>query len=269
MAAGGVMATRFGWRSAFVGMAVFGLLLVLACGLVVTEARLKRHAHRSGTAPRSGPGESLPRLLLSLVRTPTLLLTYAGSGLQLFTAYAIIAWLPSYLNRYHNLAPDKAALSAAVLLIVSAIGMALCGIVTDWVGRKSPGGKVTLAIAYCLGSCILLMAGMRMTSGGAQFAVIAAGVFLAAGTWGPAGAMVTNLVHASIHSTALATLTLANNLLGAAPGPYLTGVLADRIGLLGAMQWIPLVSVGAALAFACARVTYTRDLRRFESASLH
>jgi MFS family permease len=265
MAAGGVMAARFGWRTAFVGMAGFGLLLVVICALTITESRVKRHAHRPAAAARSGEREPLRGLIKSLFCTPTLIFTYVGSGLQLFTAYAIIAWSPSYLNRYQHLAPDKAALAAAVLLIVSAIGMALCGIFTDWIARRSPRSKVTLAVVYCLGSCVLLMTGMRMQAGGAQFAVVAAGVFLAAGTWGPAGAMVTNLVHASIHSTVLATLSLANNLLGGAPGPYLTGVLADRIGLLGALQFIPLVSVGAALAFVCARVTYERDLRRAEA----
>jgi MFS family permease len=262
MAAGGAMATRFGWRTAFLGMAAFGMLLVVICAVTVTESRLKRHVHRSAVQGRSGGNEPLRTLLRPLFCTPTLVFTYVGSGLQLFTAYAIIAWLPSYLNRYHHLAPDKSAVAAAVLLIVSAIGMALCGIFTDWIGRKSPRNKVTLAIVYCLGSCALLMAGMRMQSGAVQFVVIAGGIFLAAGTWGPAGAMVTNLVPASIHSTVLATLSLANNLLGGAPGPYLTGVLADRIGLLGALQLVPLVSVGAALAFGCASVTYERDLRR-------
>ncbi|MFX1766515.1 MFS transporter [Paraburkholderia sp. A1RI-2L] len=264
MAAGGVVAARLGWRAAFVGMALFGLLLVLACAATVTEARVKRHARCQEGGPK-GVSESLPKLVRSLLCTPTLVFTYLGSGLQLFTAYAIIAWLPSYLNRYHHMAPAKAALSAAVMLIVSGVGMALCGMVTDWAARKSARSKVTLAIGYCLGSCVLLMIAMRMGAGGAQFAVLAAGVFLAAGTWGAAGAMTTNLVHASMHSTALATLTLANNLLGGAPGPYVTGVLADRIGLLGALQWIPLVCVGAALAFACARGTYERDLNRFQA----
>ncbi|WP_433705497.1 MFS transporter [Paraburkholderia sacchari] len=264
IAAGGVVAARFGWRTAFIAMALFGLLLVMACAVTVTEARVKRHARCQESVPH-GVSKSLPKLVKSLFCTPTLVLTYVGSGLQLFTAYAIIAWLPSYLNRYHHMAPAKAALSAAVMLIVSGVGMSLCGIVTDWVARKSARSKVTLAIGYCFGSCVLLMIGMRMGPDGAQFAVLAAGVFLAAGTWGPAGATATNLVHASMHSTALATLTLANNLLGGAPGPYVTGMLADRIGLLGALQWIPLVSVGAALAFACARVTYERDLRRFQA----
>ena len=264
MAGGGVIAARFGWRTAFIGMAVFGIVLVLACAVTVTEARVKHHARRHESGAH-GVAQSLPKLIKSLFCTPTLVFTYVGSGLQLFTAYAIIAWLPSYLNRYHHMAPAKAALSAALMLIVSGVGMSVCGIVTDWVARKSLGGKVTLAIGYCLGSCVLLMIGMRMDAGGAQFAVIAAGVFLAAGTWGPAGAMATNLVHPSILSTALATLTLANNLLGGAPGPWLTGVLADRIGLLGALQLIPLVSVAAGLAFACAKVTYERDLRRFQT----
>ncbi|MFT0173918.1 MFS transporter [Paraburkholderia mimosarum] len=264
MATGGVIAARFGWRVAFVGMALFGLLLVLACAATVTEARVKRHARRHERCAK-GVSQTLPNLVKSLFCTPTLVFTYVGSGLQLFTAYAIIAWLPSYLNRYHHMAPAKSALAAALMLIVSGVGMSLCGVVADRVARNSPRGKVTLAIGYCLGSCVLLMIGMRMETGAAQFAVIAAGVFLAAGTWGPAGAMATNLVPASIHATALATLTLANNLLGGAPGPYVTGLLADRIGLLGALQWIPLVSVGAALAFGCAKATYERDLRRFES----
>jgi MFS family permease len=275
MAAGGVMATRFGWRTAFIGMGLFGLALVLFYALTVTEGRLARHAHRSpadmaGGNSRlagNGTGSGLAgRLFKALFCTPTLIFTYVGSGLQLFTVYAIIAWMPSYLNRYHGLAPDKAALSAAVLLIVSAVGMSLCGIATDWLGHKSPERKATLAIVYCLGSCGLLLAGMRMPPGVAQLAVIAIGVFFAAGAWGPTGAMVANLVHPSIHSTAMATLTLANNLIGAAPGPYLTGVLADRIGLLGALQYIPLISLAAAVAFALAKANYVRDLRRFEEA---
>jgi MFS family permease len=113
------------------------------------------------------------------------------------------------------------------------------------------------------------MISMRLPPGTGQFAVIIAGVFFAAGTYGSAGAIVTDLVHVSLHGTAIATLALAGNLLGAAPGPYLTGLLADRIGLLGALQWVPLVSIGSALAFAFARSHYLHDLRRHESSSCH
>ena len=91
------------------------------------------------------------------------------------------------------------------------------------------------------------------------------GMLFVAGTAGPAGAMVANLTHPSIHATALATLTLANNLLGLAPGPFLTGVIADRVGLLGAMQFAPILAVGAAAAFFIGRRHYERDLQRLEA----
>jgi len=86
-----------------------------------------------------------------------------------------------------------------------------------------------------------------------------------AGTSGPAGAMVANLTHPLIHGTAFATLTLANNLLGLAPGPFVTGLVADRIGLAGALEWLPLVSLGAIAAFLAAYRVYHRDLERIEA----
>jgi hypothetical protein len=77
--------------------------------------------------------------------------------------------------------------------------------------------------------------------------------------------MVANLTPAAIHASAFATLTLANNLIGLAPGPLVTGAIADRIGLLGALQLIPLVSVAAMIAFAIGRSRYARDLSRIDT----
>lgn len=275
MAAGGVLATHFGWRAAFIAMALFGLLLVLVYVFTITESRIARHVHRHSSEGVSGASrlskmdrKLLRKIVKALFGAPTLVFTYVASGLQLFIVYAIIAWMPSYINRYYGMVLDKSALAAALLLIASGIGMAACGAFADRSGREAPEKQLTLAIKLCLGACVLLMIAMRLPPGAAQFSMIAMGVFFAGGSYGPAGAVVTNLVHPSIHATAIATLVLANNLLGGAPGPYLTGVLADRIGLLEAFQWIPLISIAAALAFACARASYGRDLRRFETDNL-
>jgi hypothetical protein len=73
--------------------------------------------------------------------------------------------------------------------------------------------------------------------------------------------MVADLTNPAIHAAAFATLTLANNLLGLAPGPFITGVLADRIGLLGALRTIPVVALAAALAFALGRRSTARGLQ--------
>jgi MFS family permease len=87
-------------------------------------------------------------------------------------------------------------------------------------------------------------------------------MLIAAGTTGPAGAMVANLTHYSVHGTAFATLTLANNLLGLAPGPFITGKVSDMIGLQAAFQLVPLVSIAAAAVFFFAKCHYHKDIAR-------
>ena len=74
--------------------------------------------------------------------------------------------------------------------------------------------------------------------------------------------MVANLTHVAVHGTAFATLTLANNLLGLAPGPFVTGALADRFGLQFALQVIACAGLPAAAAFMIGKRYYERDLGR-------
>jgi hypothetical protein len=76
----------------------------------------------------------------------------------------------------------------------------------------------------------------------AQLALLALGGFFVAGPAGAAGALVTSLTPESIRATALGTLALANNLLSLAAGPFVVGLLADPLGLVGAMRLV-LVSV--------------------------
>jgi hypothetical protein len=104
-----------------------------------------------------------------------------------------------------------------------------------------------------------------MPTGPLQLAVIGLGMFFSAGGSGPSGAMVANLTPPSIHASAFATLTLANNLLGLAPAAILTGFIADRIGLLGALQLVPFAPLVAAIAFFIGKRSYAGDLDRLDA----
>lgn len=257
MAFGGALAVHFGWRWAFGGMALFGCLLVALYVLVVTERRIGTRSPCAATAPAASLGTLLKRLFASV----SVICAYVGSGLQLFIMAALIAWLPSYFNRYGGMAPDRAGLSAGLLVLVGAVGMIACGIATDRLCQRDPSRKWAMAMAYCVFTAVLLAAAFRAPIGMTQTLLLALGMFFAAGTAGPAGAMVANLTPVAVHATAFATLTIANNLLGLAPGPFVTGFLADRIGLLGALQWIPLASLAATVAFWIGRRFYADDLR--------
>lgn len=87
---------------------------------------------------------------------------------------------------------------------------------------------------------------------------------LVAATTGPAGAIVANLTPLALHGSAFAALTLANNVLGLAPGPILTGRLADTPGLLEAMRLLPIPCIVAAMVFFTLGRSYRVDLDRCE-----
>lgn len=264
MAAGGVVAAQFGWRWAFVSVAVFGLVMSVLYPLVVTERRLRGGAPAPAIPAAGSVGARMGFVELFgwLFRCRTILWVYLGSALQLFIAGSLITWLPSFLNRYYALPTDKAGVGAAVFVLLGGAGMVACGVITDRLCGKQPQRKFSMAIVFCLVSLCFLGLGFQLPPGPMQLVLIGVGLFFTAGTAGPASAMVANLTPVAIHATALATLTLANSLLGLAPGPILTGVLADRIGLDGALQWLPSVALISAAAFFIGRGHYLRDLQR-------
>ncbi len=241
VAVGGVVAAAHGWRTAFLAIGAGGLLLALVYPLLVQESRLN-----GGEVPERGQ-VTLARLG-TLFAGRQLKCAYVGSGLSLLTAAALPAWLPTFFVRYYDLPLEKAAPLAAVFLAIGGAGMVVCGAVSDRFVRSS-NQRALLSVAYCLGCAFTITVAMRLEPGSAQLVLLGLGMFLAAASAGPAGAMVANLTPAAFHGTAFAVLTLANNAFGLAPGPILTGWLADRIGLLGAMQWLPFASLAAALVF--------------------
>ncbi|QQX86023.1 MFS transporter [Cupriavidus necator] len=268
MAAGGTLSAHFGWRWAFAGMAIFGLVLVVFYRLFITEPRLQAQRRALGEEPDSAARResvSLRPLLSALFSARSILCAYVGSALQLLVMGALLTWMPSFLARYYGMATDRAGVTAAAFVLAGGAGMVLCGALTDWAARHAPGRKWLMAVAYSVTCCALLLTAFHLPAGTAQLVLIGAGMLFVGGTAGPASAAVANLTHPAIHATAFATLTLANNLLGLAPGPFVTGLIADRIGLLGALQLIPLAGVLAALCFLVGRRTYMADLLRLEN----
>jgi MFS family permease len=266
VALGGALAVHFGWRWSFAAMALLGLVLVVLYRTLISDKKLDAHrvVDLEDGEPESVRGERAK--LRTLFSTPSVIAAYVGSGLQLFIAGSLFAWLPSYLNRAYDLAPDKAAGVAAIAILFMGVGMIVCGAVTDKLARTAAIRKWTTAIVYSLISLIGLGVGFSLHPGGAQLLLLAVGIFFAAGTSGPAGAMVANLTRESIRSTAFGTLTLANNLLGLAAGPLVTGILADKFGLVGAMKIVPFVAVGALIALLVGRKYYTASLATVRAA---
>jgi hypothetical protein len=82
-----------------------------------------------------------------------------------------------------------------------------------------------------------------------------------------AGPLVAGLTPARVQASALGVLALACNLLGLFPGPLVSGMLADRLGLTTAMRLAPLVSLAVLAALAAGRRAYPESVRRIAARS--
>lgn len=239
MALGGLLAGQFGWRWSFGAMALLGLALAAFYALVVREEKpAAQPAARMRLAPR--------QVAAAVFGSRTTLIAYAASGLQLFAMGAMVAWLASYFNRAYGLDAQRAAVTAAGFLLVGGVGMIVCGALADRAGQGVRRARPMLAGAYCLAASLSLGLAFLLPPGPLAMTFLAVGLFFTAGASGPAGAMVAETAPPQFHGAALATLTLANNLIGLAPGAAITGLAADRFGLPTALA----IAAGAGLPAA-------------------
>jgi MFS family permease len=257
VAVGGAVAAAHGWRVAFVAIGIAGLLIAIVYPLLIRESRL-------GIA-KDSLGQRLKLSdLKSLFSGAGLNCAYIGSGLQLFIAAALPAWLSTFFVRYYALPLNRATSLAALFLAIGGAGMIVCGVLSDRLIRSTQHTAL-LSAFYCLGCALAMTMAFMLPPGSAQLILLGIGMFLAAATAGPAGAMVASRTPAALHGTAFAVLTLANNAFGLAPAPIVTGWLADRIGLFGALQWLPFASLAAAAVFV---VGSRNSLANIEAAEL-
>jgi predicted MFS family arabinose efflux permease len=253
---GGQIAASHGWRAAFVMIALAGLALAFLYPILVRD---KKNASLAGVPAPNPNFDRVP--LKTVVGNASLRYVYIASGLQLFTAGGLLAWLPSYLNRYYSLPFEKAATLAALYLLIAGAGVIFCGILSDRMAKDRAVATMSLSIVLCLICAILLTVALALPPGAPQVILLVGAYFLALGTAGPSGAMVANLTPPVMHGTAFASLALVNNLIGLAPGPILVGRLADSFGLLDALRFLPIACLLAAITFLMARRSYENDLK--------
>ena len=109
-------------------------------------------------------------------------------------------------------------------------------------------------------SAVLSPPTFALPAGNPQLLLIGLGLLVGGGFAGPSGSVVADVTPAAIHASAFAVLTLANNIFGLAPGPFITGALADAFSLQTAMALAPLVGLGSAAAYWMASRFYLNEV---------
>ncbi|MDM0044528.1 MFS transporter [Variovorax dokdonensis] len=262
---GGLIAARWGWQAAFGIVGVPGLVLALLYWKVrdYRTVALNPRLERATSSTRGAAGAIVRRLM----RCRTLLWLCLAAPAQLILVSAVWAWLPSYLNRLHGLAPDQAAVRASLVVLCGALGSVAWGALADRAGRTRPRAKLHLTAFVCVASsAVLAMAfgaqhlGVVLTKP-MQFALFAVGGFLMTCSVGVVAAAVIDVVHPGIRATGASVMSLFQNLLGLAAGPFIAGLLSDAWSLEHALTVMPVFGLLAAAGFMAASRNYEADLQ--------
>ena len=247
---GGVVAAHWGWKAAFGVVGVPGLALAMLY-LSVTDYETVHVPGNEGTIAHS-VREAVKRIVASLARTPTLLFICLAGAAQLISVSAVLSWLPSFLNRAYGLTPQDASIRAAIVILAGAFGSVFWGVMVDRVSKNNPIRRLYAMAVLCVLTAPVLAVAFSANRWGltsslqGQMAFIAVGAFLMTCTVGPIVAVLFDVVHPGARSTGASVLSLFQNLLGLAIGPFLAGLLSDAIGLEPALMIMPVFCVLAA-----------------------
>jgi MFS family permease len=253
---GGFIAARWGWRAAFGVVAIPGLLLaVLAFFLKdYKTVAVTVQDKASGTA-RDAPWIEV---ITMIFRSPVLLILFVGEAAQLFFVSTLGNWLPSFFNRVHGLELGPAGVRTGAALLVSAIGVALGGLVIDKLADGRPHRRLYGAAVFALLTSAMFIAAFNLPAGAMQSALIYGGAFFMVAVLGPVMSAVMDLVHPGMRTSAMGAMITTTNLFGMALGPTAAGMLADRYDLQTALLIVSFMPLLGAAGYFVAGIGYGR-----------
>jgi MFS family permease len=143
--------------------------------------------------------------------------------------------------------------------------------VADRAARRWPRVKLQVVGLLCAVSAVVLSFAFGAPRLGvelgaqAQFGLIALGGFFMACISGVVTAVAIEVVHPGIRSTGASVLSLFQNLLGLAAGPFIAGWLSDAWSLETALTVMPAFGLLAAGLFMITSRCYEADLERVDT----
>jgi MFS family permease len=282
----GLIAKEWGWRAAFFLATVPGLLLAVMALRIREPERGAAEGHQAAAAAQAGRSRWWP--YVRVLGIPTMWWIALSGALHNFNAYAVNAFTPAYLMRYHGMDLRQANTVAAFTLgAVGVVGLLGGGLAADWARRWRPDGRMLLStLALLVSTPCVYFALDRPAGAVAGFvALMAVGWMLIYVYYVTVYPAIQDVVEPQLRGTAMALYFFAMYLLGGAFGTSVLGMLSDfyarramtaagagamneafrAAGLHDAFYVVPLVSLVLALVLFIGSRTVTKDMARMQA----
>ena len=160
----GLVARSYGWRMAFLVATVPGLILAVLIARVPDPHRTQAQAARI----KAGSSKSVLAPFIELWIIPTMRWIVISGALHNFTAYAVNAFMPAYLMRYHGMSLATSSIASGVTLgAVGVVSLVVGGILADRARAGGAHARLQLGgLAFMLSTpCVLVAASSRCWQG--------------------------------------------------------------------------------------------------------
>ena len=223
---GGWIAQNFGWRDAFLAAGIPGLVLVFLVLLTVREPV-------RGTAERamdSGHAPSFWSVVARLWSLKSFRWIAIGTGMNSFSGYSLVAFLPLFLTTSHHFNPLQTGITLALLTgIPGAAGTFFSGVIADRFGKKDlralvivPMTGVLLALPF--GPVVFLSQSITLALAAAIVPSFMGAIYV-----GPGLAAVQGMVSPRMRATSVALFLFILNMIGLGLGPLTIGEISDLL----------------------------------------
>ena len=139
---GGWIAERNGWSHAFLVFGIAGIVYTFVVALFLRDVPAEPGTAGSPVTPVA-PKVTLREALVNLFSRSSFILALFYWGLLGLAGWAVVGWMPTYLNEHFNLSQGTAGLSATGYLQTAAlVGVLVGGAWADRWSRRNERGRI-------------------------------------------------------------------------------------------------------------------------------
>lgn len=249
MIAGGWIAVNYGWRTAFIALAIPGFILGIMAWFFPDYKT--RSVNINGQA-----STGFIATIRELVKNKTLVFLYVSFALYTLYSQACVYWGPTLFNRYFNMDMAAAGMLSGSMTLLALIAGPLGGIMADRIARKNLRNKVILIFISIFLTLICNIIGfvcqiIPLLFAGSFFSVL----FLAAQM-----TATQEIVPVYQRASSYGVYVVCQYLLGGLWGPWITGVISDASNLLNAFTIVTIIGMVGCMGYLLAARYFNGDV---------
>lgn len=280
----GFIAKAWGWQATFFVATIPGLILAVLALWIIEPQRGAAEEH---PVKATESNESFWKPYKRVMSIKTMWWIALSGAFHNFNAYAVNAFTPAYLSRFHGLDLRVANTTAAFTVgAVGVVGLLIGGVLADWARSWKPQGRMLVGAISILGAspCILMAINAPARSVSTFVVFLGLGWMLMYVYYATVYPAVQDVVEPESRGTAMAIYFFTMYVLGGAFGTSVLGMFSDHYakaamkaagaavlteahraeGLHNAFYIVPMVSFLLAMVLLAGSVTIAGDMRKLQ-----